>query len=614
MDIRTLCDILTRLQSGTPKAALLRFKSQGSWKDISTSEFVTTVRALARGLESLGVRRGDRVAILSENRPEWTAFDHAVLNLGAVVVPIYPTLLTEQARYILDNSQSTVLVVSTGAQLAKVVAVLGSLPNLKRLVVLDPPAEGLPAVEGLPPAGGLPAAGGLPGAVTSWAAVLRDGGDADRAEPGRFEAARAVVGPGDLASILYTSGTTGEPKGVMLTHANFASNINATLEVIPFTAEDVALSLLPLTHVFERMVEFTYLAAGATIAYAESIEAVAQNIPEVRPTVVAGVPRLFEKMHARILATVRASSPVRRFIFGLALKVGRAQARAQLAGRGAPLAARLLHPITDGLVFAKVREKLGGRLRFFISGSAPLAIEIAEFFHAAGLRILEGYGLTETSPVVSVNTLDRARLGTVGPIVPGVEVKIAPDGEILVRGPNIMQGYFRNDEATREVMHDGWFATGDIGLLDGDGFLKITDRKKEVLKTSGGKMVAPQPLENLLKTDPFISQAVLIGDRRRFISALIVPNPELLASYAQRKEIALTRVEDLIRHPQVLDLFRRRVEAKMAGLPSYETVKKFRLLPKELTQDAGELTPTLKVKRRVIEQKFAGLIESMYAE
>jgi long-chain acyl-CoA synthetase len=596
VDIHTLCDILTRLQSGARRPDLLRYKSQGAWKDISTDEFAKSVRSLLRGLESLGVRRGDRVAILSENRPEWTVFDHASLNLGAVVVPIYPTLLTDQVRFILENSQSGVLFVSKEAQMAKVLPVLGSLPALRHLVVLEPPARSLPPQ------------------ATSWSALLRDGEALDRSDPGRFEAARAAVGPGDLASILYTSGTTGTPKGVMLTHANFASNVNATLAVIPFTSQDVALSLLPLTHVFERMVEFVYLTAGATIAYAESIEAVPQNIPEIRPTVVACVPRLFEKMHARIMATVRASSPVRRQIFGLALKVGRARARALLDSRTAPLPIRLLHPVTDRLVFAKVREKMGGRLRFFVSGSAPLAVEIAEFFHAAGIRVLEGYGLTETSPVVAVNTLDRARLGTVGPIVPGVEVKIAPDGEILVRGPNVMKGYFRNEEATAEAIRDGWFATGDIGLLDDGGFLRITDRKKEILKTSGGKMVAPQPLENLLKTDPFISQAVLIGDRRRFISALIVPNPELLASYALRKQIPLTRVEDLIRHPQVIDLFRRRIEAKMAGLPSYETVKKFSLLSKDLTQDAGELTPTLKVKRRVIELEFADLIESMYAE
>ena len=596
MEIRTLCDILTHLQAHFRKPDLLRYKSRGAWRDISTDEFAGTVTSLALGLESLGVRRGDRVAILSENRPEWTAFDHAVLNLGAVVVPIYPTLLTDQVRYILDNSQARVLVVSTPAQMGKVLPVLESLPDLEKLVILDAPAD-------VPPSRAVP-----------WSAVLRDGEARHRADPRRFEAARAAVAPGDLASILYTSGTTGDPKGVMLTHLNFASNVNATLQVIQFTVRDVTLSFLPLTHVLERMVEFAYLAAGATIAFAESIEAVPQNILEIRPTVVAGVPRLFEKINARIMETVRASPLVRRLIFGLALKVGRSQARSLLAGRGAPLAVRLLHPVTDRLVFSKVREKLGGRLRFFISGGAPLSAAIAEFFYAAGIRILEGYGLTETSPVIAVNTLAETRLGTVGPVVPGVEVKIAGDGEILVRGPNVMKGYYRNEEATREAIRDGWFSTGDIGLLDGGGFLKITDRKKDLLKTSGGKMVAPQPIENLLKTDRFISQAVLIGDRRNFISALIVPDPALLESYARRKEISYKSVEELTRNPRVLDLFRRRVEAKMAGLPPFQTVKKFRLLPGELTQEAGELTPTLKLKRRVIEQKFAALIESMYSE
>lgn len=596
MEIRTLCDILTHLQAHFRKPDLLRYKSQGAWRDISTDEFAATVRSLALGLESLGVRRGDRVAILSENRPEWAAFDHAVLNLGAVVVPIYPTLLTDQVRYILDNSQARVLVVSTPAQMEKVLPVLESLPDLEKLVILDAPVD-------VPPSRAVP-----------WSAVLRDGEARHRADPRRFEAARAAVAPGDLASILYTSGTTGEPKGVMLTHLNFASNVNATLQVIPFRERDVTLSFLPLSHVFERMVEFVYLAAGATIAFAESIEAVPQNMLEIRPTVVAGVPRLFEKVNARIMETVRSSLLVRRLIFGLALKVGRSQARSLLAGRGATLPVRLLHPVTDHLVFSKVREKLGGRLRFFISGGAPLSAAIAEFFYAAGIRILEGYGLTETSPVIAVNTLAETRLGTVGPVVPGVEVKIAGDGEILVRGPNVMKGYFRNEEATREAIRDGWFHTGDIGLLDDGGFLKITDRKKEVLKTSGGKMVAPQPIENLLKTDRFISQAVLIGDRRNFISALIVPDPALLESYAERKQIPYKNVEELTRNPCVLDLFRRRVEAKMAGLPPFQTVKKFRLLPRELTQEAGELTPTLKLKRRVIEQKFAALIESMYSD
>ena len=595
MEIRTLCDILTHIDRHYRKPALLRYKAEGAWRDIASEEFVSTVRSLSLGLAALGVRKGDRVAILSENRPEWTACDHALLNLGAVNVPIYATLLTDQVRFILENSQARLLVVSTAAQMEKILPARAALHDLERLVILDPPQT--------PP----------PGAVT-WAALLKEGEAAHRADPGRFESIRASVAPEDLASVLYTSGTTGDPKGVMLTHHNFASNVNATVSLIPFSAEDICLSLLPLTHVFERMVEFAYLSQGATIAYAESFDAVPQNLAEIRPTVMASVPRLFEKVHARVLDSVQASSKVRRLIFAAALAVGRRAARPFVDGRPGPAWARLLRPVADHLVFAKLRGRLGGRARFFISGGAPLAPEISLFFHAAGIRILEGYGLTETSPVIAVNTLERTRIGTVGPVIPGIEVRIAPDGEILVRGPNVMKGYFRDEQATREAMEGGWFHTGDIGVIDADGFLAITDRKKEVLKTSGGKMVAPQPIENLLKTDRFISQAVLIGDRRKFISALIAPNPQWLESYARHKEIPFKDRSELLANPQVLDLYRRRIEAKMAGLPHYETVKKFRLLPRELTQEAGELTPTLKVKRRVIEKRYADLIEAMYRE
>ena len=595
MEIRTLCDILTNLDRHFRKPDLLRFKSGGAWREISTEDFVSTVRSLVLGLESLGIRKGDRVAILSENRPEWTAFDHALLNLGAISVPIYPSLQVDQVRFILDNSQARALIVSGMTQLEKVRPALPSLPDLARVIAMEAPTG---ASEGVLP----------------WGAVIQAGEAIHRSDPGRFEALRAGVSPEDLASILYTSGTTGEPKGVMLTHRNLASNVNATLGLIPFSQADSTLSFLPLTHVLERMVEFAYLSAGASIAYAESFEAVAQNLAEIRPTVAASVPRLFDKVHDRVISMAGASPLPRRLIFALALSVGRKRARAMLEGKPVPLVARLLHPLTDHLVFSRIRERMGGRIRFFISGGAPLAVRSAEFFYAAGVRVLEGYGLTETSPVVAVNTLERTRLGTVGPVVPGVEVRIAEDGEILVRGPNVMKGYFRNEEATREVMKDGWLLTGDIGHLDEDGFLKITDRKKELLKTSGGKLVAPQPLENLLKTDRFISQAVVVGNRRQFISALVVPDFGWMESYARHKQIPFKDAAELMANPRVLNLYRRRIEAKMQGLPSYETVKKFRLLPRELSMEGGEITPTLKIKRRVVEEKYADLIESMYKE
>lgn len=591
--MRTLCDILDRLLLEHRKSAILRYKRDGKWCDISTEEFVSTVRGLAVGLLRLGIRKGDRVAILAENRPEWNAFDHAILAIGGVVVPIYATLHANQVRFILNHSQARLLVLSTPDQLEKIMSILSSLPALQRLVIMDRPKI-------------------MPANTLHWTDLLKQGEAAMADDPDRLAAETAQVDENDLATIIYTSGTTGEPKGVMLTHANFVSNVNATCAIVPFSPADEVLSFLPLTHVFERMLEFTFLDAGVTITHAESIDAISANIAEIQPTVMAIVPRLLEKIQARVMDSVHESSTPRRWFFALALWVGRRCALARLAGRHEPFLARLLWPITDRLVFAKLRQRMGGRLRFVISGSAPLAREIAEFFHAAGIPVLEGYGLTETSPVVSVNTPQHTRLGTVGPVLPGVEVQIADDGEILVRGPNVMQGYFRDEKTTREVIRDGWFHTGDIGHLDTDGFLSITDRKKEILKTSGGKMVAPQPIENLLKCDPFISQVVLIGDRRKFISALIAPDPQRLAAYAREHNIPHTDADQLLEDPRILELYRRRVERRMEGLSNFEKVKTFRLLPRELSMEEGELTPTLKTKRHVVEEKFADLIESMY--
>ncbi len=595
MAIQTLCDILEKLEREHPKPAILRYKSGGQWNDLSTEEFVSTVRGLAMGLLRLGICKGDRVAILAENRPEWNTFDHAILTLGGVVVPIYSTLHANQVRFILDNSQARLLILSTAEQLEKVTPILPSLPDIQQLVMMDRPET-------------------MPADALTWTDLLRQGEAALAENPGRLADETARVGEDDLATIIYTSGTTGEPKGVMLTHGNFVSNVNATRSIVAFSHADETLSFLPLTHVFERMLQFTFLDAGVTISHAESINAVPADLMEIRPTVMASVPRLLEKIQASFMDAVYASSAPRRWIFALALWAGRQCSLAKLRGRPEPLVARLLRPITDKLVFTKLRRRMGGRLRFIISGSAPLGCEIAEFFHAAGLPVLEGYGLTETSPVVSVNTPQRTRLDTVGPVLPGVEVRIADDGEILVRGPNVMQGYFRDEKATREALRDGWFLTGDIGHMDSDGFLIITDRKKEILKTSGGKMVAPQPIENLLKCDPFISQAVLIGDRRKFVSALIAPDPQRLAAYAKEHGIACTDAVELRDDPRIVELYRQRVASRMEGLSNFEKVKKFRLLPRELSMEEGELTPTLKTKRRVVEEKFADLIESMYGD
>ncbi len=595
MPIRTLCDILTGLAKRPSKSDLLRYKSKGSWRGIPSGEFAATVRSLALGLDGLGVKRGEMVAILSENRPEWAAFDHALLNLGATVVPIYPSLLSEQVRFILDHCGARGIVLSSEGQLAKVLPILGSLPNLARLIVIDPPGE-------------------LPTQALSWSALLREGEAVHQTDPQKFEALRRAVAPGDLASVLYTSGTTGQPKGVMLTHANLAAVVSGTLEAIPIDEHSTALSFLPLSHAFERVVQLACLEAGATIAFAESIEAVAQNLQEIEPTLLATVPRLLEKMHSRVGDALRAASPVRRLIFRAGMAAGLSKVRARETGRRAPLWSALLSGEAERLVHAPLRARLfGRRIRLVISGAAPLRREIAEFLQAAGVMLLEGYGLTEAAPVVSVNTPQRLRLGTVGPPLPGVEVRIAPDGEVLVRGANVMKGYLKDEKATAEAVRDGWLHTGDVGVLR-DGFLSITDRKKEIFKTSGGKMVPPQPIEHLLSGDPSVSQVVLVGDGRKFIAALIVPDFAWLASYARRERISFTQPSDLVKEPRVVDHFRRLVEAKMSGLPAYETVKKFRLLPRELSADDGELTPTMKPKRRIIEAKYADLIASMYNE
>jgi long-chain acyl-CoA synthetase len=593
MSLRTLCDIPRHLASGPGKPDQLLYKDQGAWRAISTRDLCDRVHDLAVGLRAIGIRGGDRVALLSENRPEWTATDYAILAAGAVTVPIYPTLLAEQVEFILRDSGAAAVFVSTAEQLAKVLAVRAGLPALKEIVVFDAPSTPL-------------------GGARSWGRLATEGSEARRREgaPAGLESAS----PDDLASIIYTSGTTGRPKGVMLTHGNFAHNVSACCDAIPFQPGDVCLSILPLSHIYERMVEYCYLHRGATIAYSPAIEGMAADLQEVRPTIVCAVPRLFEKLYRRVLDNGAALPPIRRFIFRWAIAVARGcgARHRDPAGPGLLLAAQ--RRAADRLVFAAIRQRLGGRMRFFVSGSAPLSREIAEAFHGMGIRILEGYGLTETSPVIAVNRLESICIGSVGPPIQGVEVRLAEDGEIETRGPSVMRGYFHNEAESREVLQDGWFKTGDIGRFDAHGCLVITDRKKEVLKTSGGKMVAPQPIENLMRSDRFIGQAVVIGERRHFISALIVPNFDQIRSYAVIKGIDEPDMGALLRHPRILNLFERRIAGINQRLARYEQVRQFRLLDREFTVEAGEITPTLKPRRKVIEERYRAAIESMYAE
>ena len=569
---------------------------RGRWESISSDRARTDVESLALGLAALGVRRGDRVALLSENRYEWAVTDLATLGQGAVTVPIYPTLTAPQVRYILENAEAKVCVLSSPAQLEKLLAVADALPRLATLIVMDPPPVARDA------------------RVRGWSTVLADGERRRAADPAAFRAMADATRPGDLATIIYTSGTTGDPKGAMLTHDNIAANVEACLQVVELKPDDTYLSFLPLCHIFERMAGlYAMLAAGATIAYARGVETVAADAQEVHPTILTGVPRFYEKVYARVMENAAAQPPLRRAIFHWGLGLGQRTAQLRFQGKTAGLALGLVAAVADRLVGAKVRERVGGKIRYCISGGAPLGPKIMEFFFAIGIPIIEGYGLTETSPVICLNVPGRERPGAVGPPVPGVEVSFGPEGEILARGPSIMQGYFRNEEATRAAIRDGWFHTGDIGHLDEEGFLRITDRLKDLLVTAGGKKVAPQPLEGKLKASRWISEAVMLGDRRPYCVALLVPNFANLETEAKAHGWPAANRRELISSPQARALYQTVIDELNADLAPFETIRRFELIDRELSAEAGELTPTLKVRRKVVSQTFAELIEGMYA-
>jgi long-chain acyl-CoA synthetase len=436
----------------------------------------------------------------------------------------------------------------------------------------------------------------------------------DERDPALFQSLVQAVRPEDEASLIYTSGTTGLPKGVILTHSNFLSNVKSVSTIIEFSDKDTVLSFLPLSHVLERMVTFTYIYKGCRIGYAESIETVGENLLEIRPNIMVSVPRVFEKIYAKVMDTVLSGSGLKKRIFYWALKVGKEYGRRQLNKEGVPGGLQRKRNLAHKLVFSKIIEKTGGRVRFFVSGGAPLSKDIAEFFYALGLVILEGYGLTETSPVISVNTFDNIRLGTVGKPIPGVEVMIAPDGEIMTRGPHVMKGYYKKEAETRESFEGGWFHTGDIGHIDADGFVVITDRKKDIIVTAGGKNVAPQPIENILKTNPYISNAVVIGDRRRFVCALVVPNFEKIEKYARSSNIPFASRADLIANEQVVNFLKAEVDRATPNLAQYERIKRIALLEADFDAEKGEITPTLKVKRNIIEQKYKALIDALYEQ
>jgi long-chain acyl-CoA synthetase len=591
----TLCDLFYRSVDTYRKPAHLRYKRAGAWRDVSSEEFRQAVEELSLGLRALGLERGDRAALLSENRPEWAYADMATLCAGAVDVPIYPTLTASQVLYILKDSEARLALVSTPSQAAKVMEVRSQAPALRHVIGMDEGAA-------------------FPAGVLTLDEVRAKGRAELAARPGAVRESAAQVKPADLATIIYTSGTTGDPKGVMLTHSNIVFNVKAsTAAFAGLDRHDVALSFLPLCHIFERMAEYLMLHHGVTIAYAEGVEQVVGNMAEVRPTLMCSVPRFYEKVHVRVREKVAQDPPRRQRVFAWALRVGGEFFRHRVNKTSPGPVLRAKHAIADRLVFKKIRARVGGRIRVFVSGGAPLAKEVAEFFGAVGLVILEGYGLSETSPVIAVNLPDAMRPGTVGRPIPGVEVRIAPDGEILTRGPHVMKGYFHKPEATAAAIDaEGWFHTGDVGHLDPAGFLVITDRKKDLIVTSGGKKVAPQPIENRLKTNTLVGEVVIVGNRRNFPAALVVPNFDALEGWAREKGVPFASREELVQRPEVVALYEKLIEEMTPDLAQFEKIKKIALLPREFTLEAGELTPTLKVKRRVVEEKFKDVIDRLY--
>lgn len=591
--IETIGQLFLNTVKSYQKDDLMLYKKEGQYTPISTAEFGDKVKHLSLGLRDLGFEAGDKLIILSDNRPEWVMTDLASLSLGGITVPIYTSLVSEQIKYIIDNSDAKIVVVSDPVLWEKVEAIRDELTKVTHYITFaDEALQG----------------------VFTLAEVEERGRGIDAENHELFEKILGSVQPDDIASIIYTSGTTGIPKGVMLTHRNFVSNVKTAADILFFSEKDYVLSWLPLSHVLERMVTFTYLFKGCSIGYAESIETVPENLLEIKPHIMVSVPRFFEKVYSKVMDNVLSSSGLKKKIFFWAVKTGKEVSRRKLQNQPVSGLLKFKHNLAHKLVFAKIIEKTGGRVRFFVSGGAPLSRDIAEFFHAMGLVVFEGYGLTETSPVIAVNTFENMKFGSVGKPIPGVDVKIAEDGEILTKGPNIMKGYYKMDAETKDTFDEEWFCTGDIGHLDEDGFLVITDRKKDLIVTAGGKNVAPQPIENMLKTNPYISNAVVIGDKKKFISALVVPEFDKLEEYAKFNDIPFEDRSRLVNDERVMNFMQSEVERSTPSLSSYERIKKIALLDRDFEIDRGEITPTLKVKRNIIENKYGGLIQSLYRE
>jgi long-chain acyl-CoA synthetase len=595
---------LERVQKSSSAPAQL-VKRGGQWQTISWVEQDRVTREVAHALLRLGLEEGDRVAILSGTRPEWVHADIAVLANHAISVPIYPTSPADQIQYILENCGARMVFVETLDHFKKLQGVWDSLPDLQLVLAIDP---SIPADKTMPEE---------KRRVWAWEDLVEYGRNAVPAERDQLIERTASIGTDDEATYVYTSGTTGPPKGVIQTHRNHLHTVTALDQIGLIKEGEICLLFLPLAHSFARAVEYMMMRAGCITAFAESIEKVRDNLQEVHPHFLPSVPRIFEKVYQGIQSQAAAGSPVKKKIFAWAIGVGKQVSKLQQERKPIPFGLELQRKVAHKLVFSKIQAKLGGRISYFISGGAALSREIAEFFHAVGLLVLEGYGLTETTPALSINRPDAYKFGTVGKILPGVEVKIAPDGEILAKGPNVVypKGYYKRPEANAEVFDDeGWFHTGDIGEFDSEGFLRITDRKKDLIKTSGGKYVAPQNVENALKTSGFVSQAMVHGDNRKFCSALITLNQENVEKWAQEKGLKHSDWPSLATSPEVHAEMKKIVDERNQQFGSWEQIKKFQIVPQDFSQESGELTPTLKVKRKVVTEKYRDVLDAFYKE
>jgi len=587
--ISTINDVFIRIAAAANPRAVLWQDEFSQWHPISSDQMYHRVRALATELLRLGAKKGDRIALISENRWEWAVTDFAVLAIGAADVPLYPTLTGEQIAEQIRDADCRIAVVSTRQQFDKLQFVRGQT-QLEQIVIMDSPAAA--------------------GAV-AMSKLLADADALGAQRDEVFDAIVRSVEPADLATLIYTSGTTGEPKGVALTHGNIAANQNFAAVDFGFNSTDVCISFLPLSHVTARALDYVMFNHGAQVAYCSQFDKLPQAMREVRPTVIVGVPRVYEKIRQAV-EQKSAQSPVKKRLLAWAIGQGARFADTVYDGRKP---GSFSWKLCNKLVYSKVHEAFGGRVKNFISGGAPLGIDTARWFASAGIALWEGYGLTETSPVIALNTPLSHRMGSVGPTLPNIELKFAEDGELLIRGPSVFSGYWHKPAGTVECLDaEGWFSTGDIAHLDGDGFLFVTDRKKELLKTSGGKLVAPQPIENKLKNNVLVAQAALVGDRHKFVCGLIAPNFAALEDWAGRNGVSAHTRSELVAAPRVIALYAEIVREVNGTLANFETLKRFRIVADEWTQDSGELTPSMKIKRRVLMTKYAAVIDELYAD